>query len=599
MAAAAGIEPYSNHTFDVHGLPALFEQMVVQLQDFPAPPLRYRPQAQEPPLITEHPVRLITGFSGAGKTSWVSQTALHTTDSLAHYNVAEISGPALANALARELAARLFGASSGKLGEILLPGAAGREIFFAIGRHLQEAGLTATLVLDNAHRVSASDLRSLIEASQRLQFVLLAQPSPAVARIEATLGIRAEPLLGWTNETAAEEGASHGCRGDYEAYDRLLTLTGGLPLYVQNALEIAAEYHDGHVAGFCMAMKEKTRIPWEPLQVLLLSEVFHSYSTEERRAVAVLSLSDVPLSQKEASEVLNATFNVEAIAAAAAFRRLRLTGAIQIFGVDRITIHDAMRPQGRAHLDSQGVAIVRKALAAIRDLLMAALPSDHDRRRVFLLLRIFVALGNIKPLIDLATDELFHELGYMDEIGDYLERAAASDDISPGDRFWALDGLVFAYFKRGDGADIRDKLDQMEELVRRHDLGPSERLAVGMKSMVFAAGNRDIAAVKAAMNKMLRLSPQTPQHLRIAKYNYAHALFELGDFGSCTSATLELTSEYYDVLGMTLSDVMGRNPDKIWPLLSEGPTRLDDLKHLADCWTCRPRQSWLLVGIQD
>lgn len=214
MAAAAGIEPNANHTFTVQALPALFEQLVVQLQDFPAPPLRYRPQDKEPPLVTLHRVRLVTGFSGAGKTSWVSQTALHTTDRLAYYDVADISGPALASAVARELAARLFGASSGKLGEILLTGASGTEILFAIGRHLADSNLTATLVLDNAHRVAATDLVSLIEASPHLHFVLLAQPNAAVARIEATLGIHAEPLRGWSDETAAAEGSSLGCRGD-------------------------------------------------------------------------------------------------------------------------------------------------------------------------------------------------------------------------------------------------------------------------------------------------------------------------------------------------------------------------------------------------
>ena len=130
---------------------------MIQLQDFPAPPLRYLPQDKEPLLVTAHRVRLVTGFSGAGKTSWVSQTALHTSDRLAYYDVADISGPALANAVARELAARLFGKAGGKLGEILLPGATGTEILFAIGRHLAESNLTATLAArckSRRHRAS-------------------------------------------------------------------------------------------------------------------------------------------------------------------------------------------------------------------------------------------------------------------------------------------------------------------------------------------------------------------------------------------------------------------------------------------------------------
>ncbi|MEQ1756042.1 MAG: hypothetical protein ABL973_18110 [Micropepsaceae bacterium] len=581
FAAAAGIDPNPSHTFAVEDLPSLFEQLVVQLQDFPAPPLRYRPQDKEPALVSPQRVRLVVGFSGAGKTSWVSQTALHTTDRLAYYDVSDISGSALASAVARELAARMFGSRGGTLGEILLPGASGTEILVAIGRHLADDGLTATVVLDNAHRVAAGDIAPLIGASPQLRFVLLAQPNASIARLEATLGISAEPLLGWSNETAAAEGSSLGCRGDYADYERLLKLTAGLPLYVQNALKIAAESYDGNISRLCTALEERTHIV-ETAQELILTDVFDTYNDNERRAVAALSLSDVPLSQAEASSVLKRVFGLEPTDAAAAFRRLRSSGSIQIFGVDRFKIHDAIRPLGRAFLKDCGVAALKTTQEAIRDLVMLTLPKEHDRQRVFLLLRMFVALGNVKPLVEMATDELFHELGYMEEISAFLSQAAASDDIPAEDRFWALDGLVFAHFKDGDGTDIRSKLDRMDELVWENDLGLSERLAVGMKRMIFAARDGDVVTVKKTMTELSRVLPQTPQHLRVAKYNYAHALFELGMIDECVSGTLDLIAEYYDLLGLRLADAMGNNPDKIFPLLKGDNGHTENLKHLAD-----------------
>lgn len=581
MAASAGVEPNPGHTFVVDKLPALFEQLVVQLQDFPAPPLRYRPQDEEPPLVSDQRVRLVVGFSGAGKTSWVSQTALHASDRLAYYDAADISGPALASALARELAARMFGSRGGKLGEILLPGASGTEILVAIGRHLAEDGLTATVVLDNAHRVPAADLVPLVGASPQLRFLLLAQPNASTARLEATLGISAEPLLGWSNETAASEGASLRCRGDYADYERLLKLTAGLPLYVQNALKIAAGSYEGDIDRLCTALEERTHVV-ETVQELILADVFETFNDNERRAVAALSLSDVPLSQAEATTVLKRSFDMEPAAAAAAFRRLRTTGSIQIFGVDHFKVHDALRPLGRAFLDDCGADALKVAREAIRDLVMTALPQDHDRQRVFLLLRMFVALGNVKPLVQMATDELFHELGYMEEISAFLVEASASESIPPEDRFWALDGLVFAHFKEGDNADIRIKLDRMDALVRDNDLGLTERLAVGMKRTIFAARNKDVATVKKTMAELSRVLPQTPQHLRVAKYNYAHALFELGMLDECVAGTLDLIVEYYDELGLRLADVMGSNPDKIWPLLKGPKDHTNDLKHLAD-----------------
>lgn len=581
MAASGGVEPDPNHAFAVADLPSLFEQLVIQLQDFPAPPLRYRPQGNEPSLTGNQRVRLIVGFSGAGKTSWVSQTALHVTDRLAYYDVADISGPALASAVARELAARMYGSRGGKLGEILLPGASGTEILFAIGRHLAEDQLTATVVLDNAHRVPAADLVSLVDASEQLRFVLLAQPSQSIARIEAMVGIKAEPLVGWSNETAAAEGASVGCRGSYADYERLLQLTGGLPLYVQNALKIASESYDGNLSRLVVALEGRTHIA-ETAQELILADVFDALNDTDRKAIAALSLSDVPLTQAEAADVLHKSFDLEPAAAGAAFRRLRSSGAIQIVGVDRFKIHDAMRPLGRAYLDESGGEHIQKARGAIRDLLIATLQQENDRQRVFLLLRMFVALGNIKPLVEVATDELFHELGYMDEIADFLATAAQSEELSAEDRFWALDGLVFAHFKVGDEASIKDKLDRMEELVRKGKLGLQERLAVGMKRMVFAARVQDATTVKAIMRDLSRVLPQTPQHLRVARYNYAHAMYELGLMDECVTSTLDLVSEYYGVLGLTINDVMAQNPDKIFPLLKEGENHTDDLKHLAD-----------------
>lgn len=100
--------------------------------------------------------------------------------------------------------------------------------------------------------------------------------------------------------------------------------------------------------------------------------------------------------------------------------------------------------------------------------------------------------------------------------------------------------------------------------------------------MLFAARAKDVATVKKTMSELSRVLPQTPQHLRVAKYNYAHALFELEMMEECVTATLDLIVEYYDLLGLTLGDIMGKNPHKIFLLLKDGNRHTDDLKHLAD-----------------
>jgi hypothetical protein len=155
ISAASGTPPRADHAFRADELPDLFEQLAVQLHDFPDPPPRYRSQDGEPELVSDAAVRVITGFSGAGKTMWVAQAAQHSTAALAYFDVGDTPGPAIAIPLARELAGRFFGRSGGVIGQLLLPGATGTEMLRAIGLRFQADKIDATIVIDNAHRVPA------------------------------------------------------------------------------------------------------------------------------------------------------------------------------------------------------------------------------------------------------------------------------------------------------------------------------------------------------------------------------------------------------------------------------------------------------------
>jgi len=57
MSAASGTSPRADHAFRADELPDPFEQLAIQLQVFPAPPLRYRSsQDGEPELTSDAPV---------------------------------------------------------------------------------------------------------------------------------------------------------------------------------------------------------------------------------------------------------------------------------------------------------------------------------------------------------------------------------------------------------------------------------------------------------------------------------------------------------------------------------------------------------------
>jgi hypothetical protein len=203
MFASAGTPPRHDHTFSREELLALFEQLVVQMQELPAPPPIYRAQVDEPALLGDQRVRIVSGLSGAGKTAWVAEAALHAPLPVTYIDVVDTPGPALASAVTREVAGRMFGRSSGKLGEILLPGASGLDMLGALSVKLGEEGVQAHVVIDNAQRVPASEIEVIVARAPHLRFLLLGQPGAEVAALEARLAVKAETLHGWDEDTIA------------------------------------------------------------------------------------------------------------------------------------------------------------------------------------------------------------------------------------------------------------------------------------------------------------------------------------------------------------------------------------------------------------
>jgi hypothetical protein len=580
MAAAAGTPPWSNHAFQTSELPSLFEQLALQLQDFPTPPPVYRPQASEPELVTDAALRIITGFSGAGKTAWVAQAAQHSDSELSYFDVGDLPGPAVAIPLAREVAGRYFG-SGGALGQILLPGSTGLEMLRALALRLQSQNIRPTVVIDNAHKVPSDNLREIIRQTPGMRYLLLGQPGAVVQEMEAIAGLAAEPLRGWTTDTIAAEAADLGCTTTPASAERLLRLTAGLPLYVQNATRIAASEYAGDLARFCDDLKNQTHTV-ATAQELILSRVFNNLSRETRNAVAVLSLSDIALDRSEAVFLLNKSLGMEAASFAGLVRELRPAGVIEIFGGDRLKIHDAIRTLSRAHFASLDQGRRDAARIALKDMLFESITKKRSLDKFSLYMRTLGELGDIKTLVQFATDELFHELGVIQEIREILEKAAASADTPPDQRFSALDGLVFADLKNGDAKLAAERLGLMASLVTEHSLDEIDRLTVAMKEMTLASLVDDEATVLSKIEEIKKTIPDTPQHRRIFEYNAALAFHKLGHFDRAVDTTSSLIEEYYSELGLTLDDVMGNNPPEIFPLLKKGIDHTDNLKHLAD-----------------
>ena len=582
QAAAAGERGRPEHAFQTVDLHDLFEQLIIQLQDIPGPPDVYRAQTNEPPLMTDAHVRIVTGHSGSGKTSWISQAARHTPNTICYYDVIDTPGSALSSSLARELAVRMFGTRGGRLGEILLPGATGSEILRVIGNRVAHAGDKITVVLDNAHRVPAPDLHSVIRDGNQFTFLLLCQPGPRVAELEVRTGVNAESLNGWSTDTVALEMAASGCVGDYLACQQLRDLTAGTPLFVQSALAVAFREYDGSVRRLCEAVAAGTHAE-HTAQELILTTTLEGLPVVSKDATAVLSLADIPLERSEAAELLKQALGLGERRASVVFRELKSRGLLEIYGGSRIKIHDAVRVLGLSILDNLGHNRRSAARLALKDLLAWSLQKQLELPKLHLYLRVLADVGDVKTLAQFATDELFHELAVGPEILTFLDKAAASEATDPVDRFWALDGLAFAEAKVANYAQASKRHDHMAQLIARHELGVNERLAAAMKRMNLHAAQHDAAGVTAALEEASQLLPDTPKHQRILRYNAAHAMDSLRRFDTAARESSALVQEYYDVLGIGPQHVLGRNPQEIHPLLPDREDVPDDLKHLGDC----------------
>lgn len=581
LLAASGGAPHSDHTFQVEDLPTLFEQLLIQMQDFPEPPALYRPQTNEPSLDSGQRLRIVCGFSGAGKTAWASQAALHTSQKCAYFDVGDVPGPALAASLVRELAAQLVEKAPSELQRILLPGATGSESLRALDTYVGLHGLHPLIVLDNAHRVPADNLRSLVSVTKHLRFVLLCQPSPNVQELEVLLGLERESLLGWDIDTIAAEVAQAGGQGSAATYQRLKMLTAGLPLYVQSAARVAVNEYGGDLGQFCTELDTQTNII-ETAQEIILARVFEALPVGTRDAVAILSLSDIGLGNAEVVELLNKSLELSAAATATIIRTLRPTGVVQVFGNQQLKIHDAVRVLGRRHFEAMGQPARRLAQVSLKDILYESLCTRRETSRFSLFIRMLVALGDVKSLVGLATEELFHEMGIGGEMWESLETAAVSADIDAEQRFWALDGLAFADLKAGNLENLPPRLRAMEQLLAESSLGNDEKLAFMMKRMLFQSYLGRADEVMASMAAAADSLPSSPGHQRIFRYNFANALWRLKRYADAEQITREVIDGYYEVIGITPDKILGRNPSDIWPLLSDTPTIHEDVKHLAD-----------------
>lgn len=552
----------------------MLEQIVAQLQDFPEPPRPYYPQRDEPPILSDARFRLIVGFSGAGKTAWASEAARHRGEPIAYFDAGGLPSASIASNLARELVARFAGAP----GEAArLPPGIGLDLLRAADALLLQQGVRPLVVIDNAHELSAADLRRVVDAAPNTAFLALARPWPDRALIEAELGIVAEQLEGYDVDTVAAIFSAEGAAIDVEEGLGILALTGGLPLYVANAARLASSHHGGDASALVAAIREQT-LAVDTAQALILERSFAALSDRARDAAGWLGMCDVPISDEEAMAFLGDLG--EPGQRAAALRELRRASMI-VATPGGLSLHDALRPLAAAHASGFAADRVTGALIILHLMLMQSLSRASNIPRLTFMVRLLPRVGQTDALVDLATSEMFYEQGNHAILFDTLTAAAEDETASPRDRFWAMDAV--AYWQSRDGGDPdRDIVARMVALVDAHpEFEDRERLNLIFKQLVLAGSDGDRKAIDRLSEAARRLVKGKDEESRLFRYNRAVALYRAGALDAVRTTLEPLIDDLFKLLGFPEHRLVGANGPGLLALL-EGVEDVDDIKRTAD-----------------
>ena len=581
MQMAAGLDDFARHEITCGQASQMLEQFVQHVHEFPAPPLNYRPQDNEPPLATDSRIRLIMGFSGAGKTSWAAQAALADAQSHAYFDVADLPSSSIARALARELSARWLSKNPDGRHAVASDALSGVEALSVVATSLKAQQQIHTVVVDNAHRLQVEDARAIVEAIENLRLVFLAQPTAELDQLSAALDVEPETLQGWGGDSIGYEASAQECTVSIATALRIRVLTGGLPLYVRSAISVAKKEYDGDLTAFCDAFEGKSLSTYTR-QHTLLTVVFNGLDEASKHVLACASLSDVPLTAEEIAGVVGEAFLLDRLIVVRKLRSLRTRGLLQAYGSQRSKVHDAMRPIALDHLIEEPMA-GRHARVFLLDLVERSLENDHEKERFPLFVKLLIELKEVAKLAELGTAEAFHEGAGFPEMWPVLEGGANNLALTAEVRFECLDALLYYRQRHGPEETVSPLLEQMEVLIDNGLADGRSRLVFLQKSVIYWAFKGKEAKVQKMIAKAQALLPDNASYRRTFAYNAALAWWKISRFASAEKILNTLVTEYLAILSINITELMS-NPALYAARVRANDEYGTDCKHLADCY---------------
>jgi hypothetical protein len=598
VALAAAGHRLDGHVFVTSELDELFELLYVRNQHLPNPPAPYRPFEFEPSLDNPRAVTLVVGLSGAGKTGWLAERALHLADIVVYFDVGDNSDTTVAPALVREITGVLADSgASHEMRQALYAGASGLTSLNAIGVMLKRSGAAITIALDNIHRIGATRTSELVSAIPSARWILLAQPSAQIPELRARLGCEEQNLGGLTVEAVAGVFHDTGSPVTVTQAQRLRAITGGLPLFVRDAALLCLRRFGGDSEALCAALEAATTTESTGQDAVLRGSVDH-VGPSAARAAAALSLSSVRLKEPEAVSLLMDGLGLEALAATSCIRELTDWGIGQIFANRDIAIHDAFRPVFRTVSRLSGEE-TNRVLTVLSELLRRSIsPSTPDRFIAYC--RIAPRVGEADVVIDMAGSipEHLYEHGSSDALRRILSETLHDSGLSAVDRFWAADTLMFWKLQSGEDVEqIREDMKLLEQLLVPASTDPRARQTVAIKRLLIAGKSHDLNQVRTAYAKAHPDAFNDPHGWLILRYTYAVGLIYCEALESADLVTATVASGYLDLIRLRPDQLFATNAIDIRRALGEKATEIELIKHVADAVELRAQVVSLRGGV--
>jgi hypothetical protein len=578
--ACTGHESRRHHRIDASELPTLFEQFVSQVQAFPPAPKPYRPHDGEPSIDVDDQASLVIGLSGAGKTSWAAAQSAHYAGAIAYFDIGETPESALFGALARELLAQFSDGDEAR-GSVLAPGLTGLESLRALDLAFRHGGRNPIVVFDNSHRVRPDTVIELVRSTGSVRWVFLAQPSPSLQALEAGLGLTPILLVGWSMETLARHFGDAGMPIDANVANRLRSLTGGLPLVVQNACQLARVRFGGDVSALLAEYDEPGVV--EPPHTALYRAIVATLSAGARDVMVLMGTSDVELTLDEVVEFAADVLALPKHTTLAALRDLERWGLLPLANDRRLLLHDALRATAKVQLAELSDDMQRK----IYQKLIAIYERPTDKRDLFhrrvALLRALPKAGQLDVLIEVATTdaEYFAELGLTGLIKEVATRALGDAKLDDRERFWLFDTLAFWAVQDGNITEAQECLAELRSIVGRGTLSDKERANLLLKELLVSGSVGDVGKARCALEQLRQLGAEALS-VRIAKYNFAVVLYHNNRHEEGEALTDALMTEYLDLFGIEISDFALINAPELNKRLVKREEDAQELKRLAD-----------------